>query len=112
PPLRQLILGRWGWWNLWLIAGPIALAVPSDLDSIANAGRIDAPAAFVMSTGDTIVPYPYQQKVHAAYAGMKRAVTLDADHNTPFTREDQRRLREAMTWLFEQATDRRPGNER
>src|SRR5688500_4656842 len=32
PPLRQLVLGRHGWWNLWLVAGPVALGIPSDLD--------------------------------------------------------------------------------
>src|SRR5207247_4591201 len=25
PPLRQMILRRFGWWNLWLLAGPVAL---------------------------------------------------------------------------------------
>ena len=34
PPLRQLILGHYGWWNLWLIATPVALGVPSELDSL------------------------------------------------------------------------------
>ena len=37
PPLREMILRRFGWWNLWLLAGPIALQIPKDLDSIANA---------------------------------------------------------------------------
>src|SRR5204862_6043367 len=31
PPLRQMILRRFGWWNLWLLAGPVALQVPRDL---------------------------------------------------------------------------------
>ena len=25
PPLREMILRRFGWWNLWLLAGPVAL---------------------------------------------------------------------------------------
>ena len=37
PPLREMILRQFGWWNLWLLAGPVALQIPRDLDSIANA---------------------------------------------------------------------------
>ena len=36
-PLREVILRQFGWWNLWLLAAPIALQIPPDLDSIANA---------------------------------------------------------------------------
>jgi hypothetical protein len=25
PPLRNMILQRFGWWNLWLLATPVAL---------------------------------------------------------------------------------------
>src|SRR5688572_19878411 len=32
PPLRELILDRHGWWNLWMLAGPIALQIPPELD--------------------------------------------------------------------------------
>src|SRR4029077_12407790 len=41
PPLRQMILRQFGWWNLWLLAGPVALQVSNDLDSIANAKARD-----------------------------------------------------------------------
>ena len=43
PPLREIILRRFGWWNLWLLAGPVALQIPKDLDSISNAKAIHAP---------------------------------------------------------------------
>src|SRR6266536_6167225 len=36
PPLREMILRQFGWWNLWLLAGPVALQIPRDLDSIEN----------------------------------------------------------------------------
>jgi hypothetical protein len=29
-----MILRRFGWWDLWLLAGPVALQIPKDLDSI------------------------------------------------------------------------------
>lgn len=35
PPLiRQIILKGYGWWNLWLLAGPLATHVPAALDSV------------------------------------------------------------------------------
>src|SRR5436190_24397648 len=37
PPLRQIILRSYGWWNLWLLAGPVALQIPHVLDSGCNA---------------------------------------------------------------------------
>src|SRR5438309_9574034 len=43
-PLREIILRQFGWWNLWLLAGPVALQIPRDLDSIANARASRAPA--------------------------------------------------------------------
>jgi pimeloyl-ACP methyl ester carboxylesterase len=29
PPLREMILRQFGWWNLWLLAGPVALQIPA-----------------------------------------------------------------------------------
>lgn len=81
-PLKQLILRRHGWWNLWLIAGPVAWSVPADLDAVANARRCSIPAVFVLAGADTIIPPKYQKLVVDAYAGEKKAVPIpDADHN-------------------------------
>ncbi len=52
PPMRTLILRRYGWWNLWLVAGPIALQVPRELDSLPNASRCTVPAVFVLAGRD------------------------------------------------------------
>ena len=49
PPLQSLILRRHGWWNLWLLAGPIAMQVPADLNSLRNAPKVTAPAVFVLA---------------------------------------------------------------
>jgi len=35
-PLRELILGAYGWWNLWLLASPVAARIPADLDAVAT----------------------------------------------------------------------------
>lgn len=84
PPLRQLIRGRHGWWNLWLLAAPVALGVPSELDSLANAAKAKAPAFFVMSRDDEVVPHEYQLRIRDAYAGPKASFVLPgARHNDP-----------------------------
>jgi pimeloyl-ACP methyl ester carboxylesterase len=75
PPLRELILGNYGWWNLWLLAGPIARAIPDDLDSIANARRSTAPAVFLSAGSDTKVPPRYHRMVIDAYAGPHQVIT-------------------------------------
>ena len=55
PPLREVILWHFGWWNLWLLAGPIALQIPRDLDCVANARAIRTPAIFLLAEKDEIV---------------------------------------------------------
>jgi pimeloyl-ACP methyl ester carboxylesterase len=104
PPLRQLILGRYGWWNLWILAGAIAAQVPTDLDSLKNARLITVPAVFVLSGGDTTVPPFYQRKVVDAYAGPKQVVIADgANHNTPITPETEFALQVQLEWLWSAA---------
>ena len=49
PPLREMILRQFGWWNLWLLAGPVALQIPRDLDSVESPRAIHAPAIFLLA---------------------------------------------------------------
>lgn len=82
PPLRRLILCRYGWWNLWLVALPMALQIPRALDSIANAAHSRAPAVFISSSDDGVVPIGYQERVMKAYAGeWKLLENRGAGHN-------------------------------
>ena len=84
PPLRQIILRNYGWWNIWLLAGPVALQIPRGLDSIANAKQIRAPAIFLLGENDEIVPPRFQHLVVDSYAGEKQVITLPgAYHNSP-----------------------------
>jgi pimeloyl-ACP methyl ester carboxylesterase len=84
PPLRQIILRNYGWWNLWLLAGPVALQIPPDLDSVANAKRIHAPAIFLLAENDEIVPPRFQRLVVDSFAGEKQVIPLPgAYHNSP-----------------------------
>ena len=106
PPLRRMILDH-GWWNLWLFAGPVALGVPSDLDSIANARQVTAPAVFLLSADDEIVAPKYQRMVADAYAGPKRMIDLPgARHNDPVEGAPLKLLEAAMDWLLETSQQR------
>lgn len=101
PPLRQLILGRHGWWNLWLLAAPVALQIPVDLDSLANARQSTAPAIFLLAEKDNSIPLPYQHQIAAAYAGPKRVILQrGADHFVPLSPSDEAVLQKTMDDLL------------
>src|SRR5438067_10633468 len=55
PPLREMILGRFGWWTPWLLAGPVAFQISRELDSIANAKALHAPAISLLAGRDEVV---------------------------------------------------------
>jgi uncharacterized protein len=101
PPLRQLILGRYGWWNLWLLAGPVTMQLPDDLDSIANASHCHAPAVFLLGDYDQIVPIHYQRRITAAYAGPLRMIDNPARHSDPLTKEAAAQLAADRVWLWD-----------
>jgi uncharacterized protein len=104
-PLREIILHRFGWWNLWLLAGPIALQIPQDLDSIANARVSHAPAVFLTAEKDEVVPARYHTLVANAYAGEKRVITLHgAHHNDPIEGAALADFHQALDWLLPRAS--------
>jgi uncharacterized protein len=108
PPLREMILRRFGWWNLWLLAGPVALQIPKDLDSIANAKAVHAPAIFLLAENDEVVPPHYHKLVVGAYAGEKRVIPLpSAHHNDPIEGTALAELNNALGWLLAQASSSR-----
>ena len=100
PALREMIVHDYGWWNLWLVAGPLSRRVPAELDSVANARAARAPATFILSEKDEIVAPRFQQLVADAYAGEKRLIELrDAGHLTPLDDAALQKLHEAIAWL-------------
>lgn len=102
PPLRQLIVGEHGWWNLWVGAMLVSTQVPDYLCSIRNAARCKVPAVFVGSARDRIVPPNYQVRIVKAYSGPKRIMRLrKANHSTPMNPMEQIRFRQEMEWLRE-----------
>jgi uncharacterized protein len=101
PALRQVILYQYGWWNLWLLAGPVAAQIPRQLDSVRNAKAVHAPAIFLLAEQDEIVAPRFQQLVVNAYAGEKRIIHLrGAHHNDPIEGTALADLYQALDWLL------------
>jgi pimeloyl-ACP methyl ester carboxylesterase len=100
PALRQIILRQFGWWNLWLFAGPMAQKIPADLDSVANARAVHVPAIFLLAEKDEVVAPKFQRLVVDAYAGEKRIVPLPgAGHNSPMEAASLANFHQALDWL-------------
>ena len=101
PPLRELIWGRHGWWNLWLLAGPVGLQIPRALDSIDNATRATCPAIFLLADHDEVVPHEYHLRVAKTYAGRKTVlIQKDAGHNTPLSPADAAAFHHAVEEMW------------
>ena len=100
PAIRSLIMSRFGWWNLWLLAGPVALQVPKELDSPTNAAKVTAPAIFVLASDDTFVVPENQIKVVNAFGGPKRVIHMTGGHNDGVSGEAMRELTAGFDWLM------------
>ena len=99
--LRQIILRQFGWWNLWLFAGPMAKKIPAELDSIANAKATRSPAIFLLAENDEVIAPKYQRLVVEAYGGEKRVIPLTgARHNDPLEGASVAKFVEALDWLL------------
>lgn len=110
PPLRQMILRQFGWWNLWLLAGPLAQKIPANLDSLANAKATRAPAIFLLAEEDEVVAPRFQAMVVEAYAGEKRIIHLPgANHNSPIDEIGLTKLHAALDWLLPRDSDDKTG---
>ncbi|HJT82406.1 MAG TPA: alpha/beta fold hydrolase [Chthoniobacterales bacterium] len=100
-PLKQVIVRQFGWWNLWLLAGPVAAQVPAELDAIANAKRARAPAIFLLADRDEIIAPRFQRLVVGAYESEKRVIELaGATHNSPIDDAAMVDLYQALDWLL------------
>ena len=73
PPLKELLLGRFGWWNLWLMATPVAMQVPDEMNLLTVAPHIPPtmPTLFIQALGDSYVPPAYQNDIINACHGLK-----------------------------------------
>jgi hypothetical protein len=109
PPLQRLLVQHDGWWNLWLVAGPVALQIPSDLNSLTNGPKCRAPAVFLTADHDTLVPPYYHRLVIDAYAGPKRVITMTGKtHWDSVTGDDASRLDADIAWLWSRQASGNP----
>ncbi len=98
--MRQIILRQFGWWNLWLFAGPMAQKVPRELDSIANARTSRGPVIFLLAEQDEVIAPRFQRLVVESYAGEKRIIPLaGAHHNDPIEGASLTEFHRALDWL-------------
>jgi hypothetical protein len=108
PPLREVILRQFGWWNLWLLAGPVALQIPRDLDCIANARATRTRAIILLAERDEIVAPRFHRLVVQAYAGEKRVIELrGAYHNDPVEGTALADLNDGLGWMLTKASSPR-----
>jgi hypothetical protein len=97
PALKEMVMGEFGWWNLWILASHVRGQIPDALDSIANASVSKCPLLQVSSIRDSVVSVKYQQRVFEAYAGEKSIITRsEADHNTPLDPDVRDRIHAAL----------------
>ena len=102
PPLRRLILGRHGWWNLWLVALPVAMQVPVELNALDTAPRVTAPAVFIIGEQDTLVPPAYQRLIVGAYGGPKQVISVPGiGHWQSLPPEAEKELERAIDRLWQ-----------
>jgi pimeloyl-ACP methyl ester carboxylesterase len=109
PPLREVILRQFGWWTLWLLAGPVALQIPRDLDCIANARATRTRAIILLAERDEIVAPRFHRLVVQAYAGEKRIIELrGAYHNDPVEGTALADLNDALGWVLTKSSPPAP----
>jgi hypothetical protein len=103
-PLRQLIMGHYGWWNLWLLAWPVSRQIPDDLDAVTNGAKSGAPCVFILSDGDSIIPPAYHQLVVDAYKGPQRVIRMPgASHDAGLSHDAVESLTTDRDWLWKGA---------
>ena len=103
PNIPRIVAGRFGWWNLFVIAGPVLASLPRAVHSRANARRAgDVPALFLIGTADRLVRPKNAETILSAYAGPKLAVWFAGGHDA-WVDGDTSGVREGLDWLWARA---------
>lgn len=103
-PLRELAMGYHGYWNLWLLAAPVAAMFPSNIDAVANAQKTTAPCLFVTSGADTLIPPRFQQQIFDALDVPREQVVIpNGRHCAQPDAATSQRLAELRGWLLRSA---------
>ena len=100
PPIRQLIRKRYRY--VRRIADCFAQMVPDEVDAMAAAARCTAPAVFVSSRLDKIVPVECQDDLMAVYGGPhRRVIAHEASHVGTLTAAEQEEYQRSLRWLLQ-----------
>lgn len=102
-PVKELLLGKFGWYNLWIVTGPVAFTIPDDLDAVRKAATVRVPAVFITPGADSLVPISYQQKIINAYRGDYKVVDAPFDGHA---RQSRGLSADTLQWIFDKATER------
>src|SRR5690606_21637833 len=95
---------KFGWWNLWLIAGPIAMSLPKSVHSRANAKRVEStPALFILASDDHLASPRIANKIIAAYPGPKLVAWFDGHHNSRIDASVEP-IGAGVRWLWQRST--------
>jgi uncharacterized protein len=100
-PLRELLERHYAWRTGGVSRFLVAPAIPRRLDSLSNARQARAPALFLVSRADSVVPPPFQHELIAAYGGPKTVLEVAGGHDDRALRADdeaayRRTLQEMM----------------
>lgn len=114
PPLIQTIphvaVRRRPGWLHPLLRGPaqwIAKGVPEDLDALHTAAQCTAPALFIQSQADTLVPPALQAMVRENYAGPQNLIQWEGLEHHEMPQEGHlQQLADGIDWLRSQAEGR------
>ena len=99
PPIRQLIKKRYRFFRR--IAAWFARLVPEEVDAMAAAACCSAPAIFVSSRLDRIMPVACQDELMAAYGGpLRRVIAHKASHVGVLTESELMEYRKSLEWLL------------
>jgi len=105
PPLREVMLARYGRWPLTPGVQWLARQVPAELCAIRNAALATAPAVLITAQQDRVVPPSCQQQIADAYGGPHQVLYLpQADHHTAMTDEESVQYGQRLDWLRRQIT--------
>lgn len=98
PALPDMIMGDFGWWNLWILASRVRAQIPKELDSIANAKRSTCPVLVISSLKDEVVRAKWHRAIYDAYGGPKELLERpEARHNDPYDDVVHTRIMQALS---------------
>jgi uncharacterized protein len=79
-PLRELLMGHYTWRTAGL-SRFVTRSIPPRLDSFSNAARTRAPALFLVSREDRVVPPVLQHRLIASYGGPATVLEISGGHD-------------------------------